>query len=391
MLILPALLAAALVPGTAFAGLPALDADGAATSPTTAAPPPPDPGSWIVPSCRRIVGTGAVTYTQDDALTLATPTRRLTGVVYTLGLAALDTPNTLLAVSGRKLLRSTNAGCRWSSLGDIPSSSDGYPLYLAPASGGRAYAWADGRNDLARIDGAQVTVLASPVESIVGLAVDPADPDHVRIGDGNGVVWESHTAGEGRWSVVGTPPVSGPLLIVYRVAFDPADLDHVLVGTAGTAAFVSHDGGATWSPSSGLSSTGGPTNVFSLAISPADGGTVYAMGLDINESDAGIPPAFGRHIYASHDGGSSFAPVVDASPGITLINGPLLAPHPADSGVLYFVFGTGFQNYGTDLHRFDAGTGQVTTTHSAYDGFGAIAFSPANPAYLYLGLNSENF
>jgi outer membrane protein assembly factor BamB len=67
-------------------------------------------------------------------------------------------------------------------------------------------------------------------------------------------------------------------------------------------------------------------------------------------------------------------------------NGPTMAAHPTDSGILYWDFGVSFGNYGTDLYKVDATTGQVTWTHNAYHGIGAIEFSPASSSLLYLGL-----
>jgi hypothetical protein len=67
--------------------------------------------------------------------------------------------------------------------------------------------------------------------------------------------------------------------------------------------------------------------------------------------------------------------VVKQTAAIHLVNQTLLAPHPQRAEVLYFVFGTYSQNYGTDLFRYDHATGMVTTTHNAYDDVNAIAFT----------------
>ena len=342
--------------------------------------------TWETPSCRRIVGTGAVTFTSDEGATLAPTTQRLRGTSYTLGLVALDAPDVLLAVQDRTLLRSANAGCRWTNLGTIPSFSDSFPLYLTAAPGERAYAWADHREDLARIDGTQISVLLSPVPVIVGLGADPVNGDIVRLAGGDGSIWES-TDGGGRWSLLGTLPKG--ISSTYRAAFDPADLDHIVFGTVQAGAFVSNDGALTWTQSIGFAPVGSMSNVFQTVISPADGMVVWAMGLNFAEYDAG-DPSQGKHIYRSTDGGATFSPVVDNSGNVTLVNGPVMAAHPTDASVLYFIFGTGFANYGTDLFRYDAGTASLTHTHNAYDRVGAIAFSPADPSYMYLGLSQDN-
>jgi len=152
---------------------------------------------------------------------------------------------------------------------------------------------------------------------------------------------------------------------------------------------VSFDGGRNWTRSTGLSSTGtGPVNVFNAVIAPAGGQVVWAMGLDLDEADAGAPSG-GRHIYRSTDGGVTFMPVVDQSDEIRLQNGPTMAAPPDSTDVVYFTFGMSFGNYGTDVFRYDEATGQVTKTHNDFDRVPAIAFNPADPSVMYLGLAYE--
>jgi hypothetical protein len=350
----------------------------------------PGSGSWTVPSCQKIVGTAGVTYTTDDGATLAPTTRTLQGTSYTLGLVALDTPNTLLAAVGSQILRSTDAGCRFSLVADLSTPSGGALLTLTAAPNGRAYAWADNGSALFRIDGTTVTTLQAPVTSIVGFAVDPANGDHVRLGDSNGVLWESTTGGVGgrSWSAIGTPPVAGAF--VYRAAFDPRNLDHVLLGTISTGAFVTTDGGRSWTQSTGLASVaGGSVNAFNAVVSSADPQVVWVQGLDITESDANAPSQ-GRHIWRSVDGGLTFTTAVSQSSTVTLTNGAYLSAHPTASALLYFTFGTSFGNYGSDLFRYDAATGALTVQHNnLYHGIKAIAYSPASAAVLYLGVAHE--
>jgi hypothetical protein len=93
-----------------------------------------------------------------------------------------------------------------------------------------------------------------------------------------------------------------------------------------------------------------------------------------------------RHIFRSTDGGRTFVSILDASAEVTLVNGPVMAAHPTDANVLYFVFGTYFQNYGTDLFRFDAASRELRVMHHDFDDIDAIAFSPADPDLIYFGL-----
>lgn len=343
--------------------------------------------NWQTPSCKAVNGTSSVAITSNDGATLITSNKALRPTSYAYGLAVLpDIANTMYLAHDRVLLRSTNAGCRWTDVGTVQTTSDGFPISLVAARGDRAYSWSDGRNDFARIDGTTITYVGAPVSAIIGVGTDPSKADGVRFGDGNGQLWDSTNAGV-RFSPIGSPvPGSG---LYYRAAFDPSNLDHVVVGTANGGAFVTFDGGTTWTQATGLSSIGtGPVNVFSVVVSPADAMTVFAMGLDIAESDAGAPSQ-GRHIYLSRDGGLTYHPVVDRSNDVILTNGVPMAAHPTDADVVYFSFGSSFQGYGADLYRYDDGTGQVTKTHNDYHGLPSIGFNPADPGFMYLGLALE--
>jgi hypothetical protein len=343
---------------------------------------PPSP-TWTVPDCTTIIGTASVTYTTDDGATLTPTIRPLSGTSYTLGLVALDTPNTLLAASGSHILRSTDAGCLWTPLANLSRESGNALLTLTAAPGGRAYAWAVNQGVLFRIDGRTVTALKAPVTAIIGFGADARNGDFARLADTNGQIWESFDAGA-TWSPLGSPAREG--VFAYKAAFDPSNLDHIVVGTMVNGAFVTFDASRSWTQSIGI--TKGVANVFNVVFSPADPRVVWAQGLDITEADAGAPSG-GRHIYRSIDGGLTFGAAVDQGAGVTLINGTYMAAPPSNPDVVYFVFGTSFGNYGTDLYKYDAATGQVTWTHNGYDEIGAIAFSPASPSLLYIGLVSE--
>jgi hypothetical protein len=323
----------------------------------------------IFPDCGSVTGSPAVTFSRDGGRTLVPTVEKLDGIAYTYGLAALDA-STLLAAHNTTVSISTDAGCSWRAVGDVPFD---YPPSITGT-----YIWAEARMSLARYANNAIKILKPPV-AIVGLGVDRATPDRVRIGGDDGTLWESLDGGDS-WMQLGTP--AAPSAFAYRAAFDPANLDHVVFGFVSNAAGVTFNGGRTWTPSTGFAR---PSNVFNVVVSPADPNVVWAMGLNVAESDANVP-SHGRHIYLSRDGGATFAPVVDAAPGVQLINGPLLAPHPTDPNVLYFVFGTYFDAYGTDLFRYDAAPRTLSLTHHAYDDFDAIVFSPADPNVMYFGL-----
>lgn len=340
---------------------------------------------WQLPSCRHITGTGAVTFTGDDGAKLEPSTVPLHGIGYTFGLAALETPNRLLAQHNGTILRSDDAGCSWIALGDyrVPL------LTFASAPGDKVFAWGENTRNLTRIaaNGHASSLTVPKIPGILGLGVDPAREDHLRVGGADGTIWDS-IDGAHTWKLIGTLPAGGVLRIVYRFAFDPHNLNHIVAGLATEGSYVTTNGGRTWTKSSGLSSSHGKVNVFNIVISPVDASIVWAMGIDLTQLDNGAPGE-GRHIYVSRDGGKVFTPVIAQNSRVTLINGPLMAAHPADSNILYFVFGTYFQNYGTDLFKYDLLTHRLTKTHNQFHGISSIVFSPVDPSLMYLGLISE--
>lgn len=363
---------------------------------------------WSAPDCVAVTGSAAVTFTDDDGATLALTTRTLSGIAYTYGLVAQpDVPGLLYAEHQGDLLRSTDAGCSWSVLDEVERS----PLRLTAGFGAQAWAWSDNGEYLYRVDADGVTRVREPTTSIVGVGTgtcedrDGAQLPCVVVGGSDGQLYESTDGGESFSAPFGPPrEVEG---LGYRVAFDPTDVDHAIFGCAGngsgdTGAWVTFDGGETWTAAGGLSAGSGAAeraNVFEVVVSPVDSDTVWAAAIDIYQT---LPPNDGephggRHLYLSRDGGLTFAVVVDnreaiagAETTVTLRNQPTMAAHPTDADVLYFVFGTYFDGYGTDLYRYDADGDAVTFTHNANDDVNALAFNPGAPEVIYLGLTEES-
>jgi photosystem II stability/assembly factor-like uncharacterized protein len=334
---------------------------------------------WTAPECRGVHGAPSVTATGDEGATLAPTQGRMDHVSYTFGLAPLERANVLLATVDSRVIRSTDAGCTWAPLLDLTERTGHALLTLTPARDDAAWAWAVNDTHLSAIVGDRATTRRVPGDGIAGFAVDPRDGRHLRYGDSGGSIWDSRDGGR-HWQRRGGVAATW----AYRIAFDPSDIDHVVLGSMGQGAFVSTDGGVHWNRAGGV---GPSVNVFNLVVAPADPSVVWAMGLDLDET--GHVPSDGRHLYRSTDGGLTYVRIVDQDSRITLINGPLMVPHPTDAGVLYFVFGMHFGGYGTDLYRYDAATAAVTLTHNGYDEVGAIAFHPADPRLMYLGLASE--
>lgn len=338
-----------------------------------------DPLMWEKPKCDHVTGTGAVTFSADLGATLAPMDQVIKPVHYTFGLVALGKPGAMLAGSGAKLLASDDAGCSWHEIG-AAGGGNTPAVRLRAAGDTRAYAFGDNDSVLLRVDDEVITKLASPAgqEGIIGVGVDPGDPDHVRIGDTAGRLWDSSDAGA-KWSQIGVPAFADSL--GYRVAFDPADIDHVLFGALAAGVLVTDNGGKDWSSATGLGP--GAANGFNLVVSPADGEVVWVEGLDLADPNEQTS----RHIWRSEDGGMSFTPVVNADDA-TLYNGNHMFAHPTDANVLYFVFGSNFGNYGTDLFRYDHADAKISLTHNKWHDT-VIEFLPGDPSFIYLGLSIE--
>lgn len=327
----------------------------------------------LYPQCSMVTGTGAVTFTRDEGATLAPSAQTMQPIAYTWGVAALDEPDTLLAWHDDDLLLSNDGGCSWRV---VASNSEwDFPPTLTAAQGGRAYIWSDNRRFLHRYDARGFVALKPPAD-FIGVGVDAANGERLRAGGNDGSVWESVDAGV-TWTSLGA--LTGPVGF-YRFAFDPQNLDHIVAGTVVGGAFVSRDGGKNWTRATGLSAAS--ANVFQVVFSPVDSNRVWAMGIDLVDT--------GRHIYVSDDGGATWRVVLTETPGVKLINGPTMAAHPTNRDVLYFVFGTHFQGYGTDLFRYDVARDTLTMTHNEHDGVNAIAFSRKDPSVMYLGLEKIN-
>ena len=327
-----------------------------------------------------ISGTAAVTFTRDRGRTLAPSVQQLSGVGYTYGLVALDVPDQLLAWHKQALIVSRDGGCNWSEV-YRPETDPGFPPRLTAAKGGRAYGWSDNQRYLMRYDSRGPRALKAPGE-MTGLGADPNNGEHVLAADAEGIIWRSRDGGES-WQMSGRLDTVTRPVIFYRFTFDPSNVEHIVAGTTLDGAYVSRDGGATWQRATGLGTRA--SNTFNLVISPVNGNRVWAMSLDMLESDANLPH-HGRHIYVSDDGGSSYRSVVDEAPGVKLINGPTMAADPQNADVLYFVFGTHTFGYGTDLFRYDASSRELTLTHNDHHDIDAIAFSTVDPSVMYLGL-----
>ena len=294
-----------------------------------------------MPDCDRVIGTNTVTFTTDEGLTL-TETQEPMSIAYTYGLATLDVGNTMLASimtsAGTSILKSEDAGCHWTQVELLPVNE---LLLLTAAPGGMAYGWSRGRNTLYRIDGNDVVTLSAPTE-IYGLAVDPADAAHIRIGTSDCQLYESFDGGTS-FALLGGPANSGSTTVIFTVEFDPADFDHALCGAKG--AYRTADAGGSWS-------TIAPFDfddvdlVYLFEFSPADPRRVWARA---NLDTVAIRST---EILVSNDGGATFVSAIVQGEQVYDQNGiertvmlsrqPTMTAHPDDPDLLYFDWTTVF-------------------------------------------------
>lgn len=339
---------------------------------------------WATPRCDVVAGDGSISFTRDEGRTITSRSVAPRPVQYEFGVEPLSTPNTLLSVDSHGTVGSSNdAGCSWAPIGTV-TGFDVPRLTAGPH--GEAYVWDQNGVALSRVDGHRVHPLPPVTDdsraNVVALAVDRFIPRHLRIVLGDGTVRDSYDAGR-TFRTLAEPVL--PDLFVYDASIDPVNLNHIVLGTMSHGVYTTWFGGRHWTQST----LGARVNGFTVAVSPANPFVVWAQGIDLAEREAGVPSE-GRHIYRSTDGGHTFRVAVDHKPGsVTLINGALLAPHPTDADTVYFVYGTSFASYGTDLFRYNARRDTLSMTHNTEDGIPSIAFNPSDPRVMYLGFAAE--
>ena len=351
-----------------------------------------EPGDWTVPDCERVTGTNTITFTTDDGLTMA-ETQLPMSAVYTFGLVTLDVGNTLLASNmawnGTSILRSEDAGCSWSQVALLPVDE---LLLLTPAPNGMAYGWSRARDTFYRIEGGDVVALSAP-KDVYGLAVDPVDAAHIRIGTEDCQLYESFDGGTS-FALLGGPANSGST-VIFTVEFDPTDFDYALCGAKG--AYRTEDAGQGWS-------TIAPFDfddidlVYLFEFSPADPGRVWARA---NLETIANPS---REILVSNDGGATFVSAIvqgeqaydqnGIERTVMLTNQPTMAADPDESDVLYFTWPVitccPSQRLGTNLSRYDVRFDEFGVVYiDAVDGIDALAFNPVDADVMYLGLRTE--
>jgi hypothetical protein len=342
---------------------------------------------WQSPRCGVVEGDGAISYTRDDGRTITATAARPKPLQYVFDVVPTFRPDGLLGVDSRGTLQSSaDAGCSWVAFGQV-TGLDVPRLSAGPT--GDAYVWDQNSAGLYRVEGTKVTALPPVTDTgagVAALAVDRLFPQHVRAVLSDGTVRDSYDRGRS-FHTTGRPPHAD--LFVYSASIDQTNLNHLTIGTMVDGVYTTWLGGWQWSKAQ-LGKPGESVNAFSVAVSPANPLVVWAQGINLAENNSGAPSE-GRHIYRSTDGGRTFRVAVDHVPGeVTLVNGALLAPSPTDANVVYFVYGTSWAAYGTDLFRYDARRNNLSLQHNDYDGIKSISFNPRDAKVMYLGFAVES-
>jgi hypothetical protein len=338
------------------------------------------PHGLKTPDCNTVTGDGAFSFTTDDGVTVTPTSTKLTPTAYST-LVTLRRPGHLIGITKDTVQMSEDSGCTWTRIATLGHDLSHYSL--ATGAGGITYAYGVNDSPVYRISGDQISRRSAPLphDGVTGFRVDSRNPNFLTAVDKNGTIYSSKDAAR-TWRKEGSAPVAP--LGVYQAALDPTDREHIVLGTSDVGTLVTFDLGQSWTKSQGIGAKE-HANVFSVAISPTDPDTVWAEGYDVS-MPGGTNRA--RHIWHSTDGGLTYEPVLNGWDA-NLYNGTRMWPSPADTGVVFFEFSSSFGGYGTDLYRYDAGTGVWSNAHSAYDGIHSVAFHPADPTVMYLGLVEE--
>ena len=313
---------------------------------------------WQVPTCSEITHVGAVTFSRDGGITI-TPSQ-MSEHYETQSIVNIEANTMLASINSNTIIITTDSGCHWAVLG---ATSLGH-TYGLEASSGYAYGWGNGT--LFRVDKSGITNLVNPLPSLTGLGLDREAPKVIKVGGPHGEILVSQDGGA-TWTKLG----DGPLPVntigwIYRTVFDPNNSNHIMEGGTG-GLFVSNDGGSNWQSAMGFPKNG--VNVTNVVFSPNN--VQWAMGIDSQN----------RFIYRSTDGGNNFSPVIAHSAEVPLPNQPVMAAHPTDANILYFV------TPNQDLVKYDALSRETNIMHVTHR-VTAIAFSPADPAVIYLGITN---
>jgi photosystem II stability/assembly factor-like uncharacterized protein len=163
-------------------------------------------------------------------------------IIYaTLGLNALTFPGIIKSIDGGNNWIKADSGMI------INPESGGRVLVIDPIhpdtlyvctsgfSGGTLYRSTNGGNSWSDLN-------SPTLSSIISMAIDPKDPDHIYIGtDDTGKIYETKDAGKS-WIITGLTYKG----IIYDIQLDPDSSKKIYAGTTSYGFYFSKDGGLTW-------------------------------------------------------------------------------------------------------------------------------------------------
>ncbi|HEX8411298.1 MAG TPA: hypothetical protein VF883_20730 [Thermoanaerobaculia bacterium] len=269
---------------------------------------------WATPACT--VSTGLPSSGSLHGATLVRSKERSDpwSSVFTYGLALGAAPNTLYATRGGAIYESTDAGCTWHIRASVPEALQrpGDPARVITQHSNRIYAYTSRHIVRVTYDTVETFALPTVMQQV---AVDPADPLHLRAIGTSGIVYDSHD-GARTWTRRGMVTAS----LVLASEFDPTNFDRIILHTGAFGAVaITTDGGKSWTYQ-----TQTWWRVDALEISPADPKVVWLSGA------AGVQSP---ELYRSTDGGKTFTQVVDYTSMMTH-SSDMLAAHPTDPRVV---------------------------------------------------------
>jgi photosystem II stability/assembly factor-like uncharacterized protein len=404
-----------------------------------------------VPKCDETTGdAGGFRISLDDGKSLLPNATTLRPLAYTW---ALDidprNPKVLLQLHQGGLFRSTDAGCSFTALPNVPAGAWD-KLVRAPS---RPELWVlasvfESRMAWTADDGATWTVEQLP-DDVMHLAIDsgddgvigpgpgpfpligsaPGEPLAAPLHAGSRIVaqedpdpafhWTfagrrpflyTRTATDQKWEQKPIPLPDGQSVIsaVHAPKRLPDGGTRWLVGASTRGLWRSDDGGGTWSETNeGLFGDVGepPTAVTAvvpawISVAPSDSEVVYAVLNQVAFAEG--RDAGGRGIWRSDDGAATWSRVVEdgqapdeGAPGgvperVTITGGTRVFVAPDDPRRAYFAHGNYFQGYGTDLFRSTDGLESLAASH--FDDFYEIfdlAFGPQGSAVLFVAASSD--
>jgi photosystem II stability/assembly factor-like uncharacterized protein len=204
-----------------------------------------------------------------------------------------------------------------------------------------------------------VAVFRNPgLAGLSAIALGPSNPSLTYLAAGRTVFKSSDDGGS--WSTIA---VELPINVgIGALALDPNDAETVYAGiTGGVGVLKSSDGGTTWPPSGrGLTNT----SVATLALNPAPGNTLYALGDTIG-------------LFSSTDDGENWTSLGD----IGCFFPSAIVVDPSSPSTLY----AGCRGNGA-FKSYDGGRSWARINQGfSFGEIYALAIDPSNPLTLYAG------